>query len=241
MRKFVSLIMAITMLMVVVSQISCKENSAITEYKIQCQLDGNTLKGKEEITFYNQTETAFSSLKFNLYGNAFREGAKHKPVSELYMAKAYYNGESFGQMSVEKVYSNTGDLEFSICGEDENILEVKLLDEVFPNESVSVSIEYTLILAQVVARTGINKSTINLANFYPILCGISGNSFYECVYYSNGDPYFSDCANYQVTLTCDSQYVIASSGEIQKSSVKQDMQENTYQKSLSVSLKRQTG
>ena len=131
MRKFVSLIMAITMLMVVVSQISCRENSAITEYKIQCQLDGNTLKGKEEITFYNQTETAFSSLKFNLYGNAFREGAKHKPVSELYMAKAYYNGESFGQMSVEKVYSNTGDLEFNICGEDENILEVKLLDEVF--------------------------------------------------------------------------------------------------------------
>jgi aminopeptidase N len=61
---------------------------------------------------------------------------------------------------------------------------------------------------------GINDNTINLANFYPILCGYD-NGFYECVYYGSGDPFFSECADYVVTLTAPQQYALAGGGEKQ--------------------------
>ena len=102
--------------------------------------------------------------------------------------------------------------EFSVGGEDENVLSVKLNREVFPQESIKIDLEYSVNLANVIARTGINDKTINLANFYPILCVYDDGGFYECVYYSSGDPFYSDCADYKVSLTCDSDYVVAATG-----------------------------
>lgn len=113
-------------------------------------------------------------------------------------------------------------------GEDQNILEVNLNKEIFPEESVTIFIEYTITLANVIARTGIGKSAVNLANFYPVLCGISDGAFYECVYYANGDPYFSDCADYLYTFSCSEEYIVASSGEIVKSEVNSGVQTNVY-------------
>ena len=65
-----------------------------------------------------------------------------------------------------------------------------------------------------VARTGINDDTVNLANFYPVLCGVENGAFYECNYYANGDPFFSDTADYRVTFTRDKDLVVAASGEL---------------------------
>ena len=114
-------------------------------------------------------------------------------------------------------------------GIDQNILTVKLKDELFPNERVSVSIDFTLNLANVVARTGINDRTVNLANFYPVLCAFDNGGFYECVYYSTGDPFYSDCADYKVTLTADKEYVVASSGKVISSKENQNTATRTYQ------------
>ncbi len=186
-----------------------------SKYEIECALDGNTLTGKEVFTYFNNTDNSFLNLKFNLFGNAFRKDAKYSPISAQYLANAYPHGISYGETSITSVTQDGKALNFVICGEDMNILSVELLEEVFPDESVTLTIEFTLVLADVIARTGINDKTINLANFYPILCGIGDDGgFYECVYYSSGDPFYSDCADYNVTLTYDSEYVVASSGKL---------------------------
>ena len=200
---------------------SCDKKGDITTYEISCELENNILKGKERVEFYNNTDNAFSLLKFNLFANAFRKDANFSPISEQYKYKAYYSGESFGDISINSVVDEKGsDLSFNIAGKDKNILEVTLPKEVFPEESVVVVIDYTITLANVIARTGVNSKTINLANFYPILCGIDNGAFYECVYYANGDPYFSDVSNYLVNFTYDEKYVVASSGNVIKSESK---------------------
>ncbi len=187
---------------------------SISTYDINITLEENKVKGCEIVTFYNHTDNAFAELKFNLFANAFRKDAKFAPISQGYTQQAYYNGESYGKITIEKVYYQDKPLEFIVGGADQNVLTVKLLEEVFPNQRVTVKIDYTVELAEVIARTGVNQKTINLANFYPILCGIQDNAFYECVYYANGDPYFADCADYKVTITADKDYVIASSGKL---------------------------
>jgi aminopeptidase N len=60
----------------------------------------------------------------------------------------------------------------------------------------------------------VTKKTVNLANFFPILCGIKLDGFDETVYYSDGDPFYSECADYKVALTLPKEYVVATTGEI---------------------------
>ncbi len=209
---------------------SCTPNAETrTSYQIECTFnDDYTLTGRETVTFYNHTENTVAELKFNLFGNAFRDGAKFSPISAQYQATAYPNGVNYGGMQVTSV--SVGDVvtEVKIGGVDQNILIVPLPSEVFPNECASVTIEFTLKLANVIARTGYNDKTVNLANFYPVLCGIDENGFYECAYYSSGDPYFSDVADYIVTLTYNSEYVVASAGEVMTAENKENLSTVTY-------------
>lgn len=200
-----------------------------TSYHITCSLSGNELTGEEKVNFVNEGNNCLSQLKFNLHANAFRKGAKYSPIAEEYKSQSYPNGVSYGDMKIDSVLIGEKKANFSIGGEDENILIINLEEELFPNERVEVVIFYTLNLANVIARTGVNSKTINLANFYPILCALDQDGFYECVYYSCGDPYYSDVANYTVDFTCDSEYTVASSGNLKSSSSKGNKTQMVYE------------
>lgn len=213
MKKASVILVAILLAVCCVNFTGCKKADKLTEYVITCELSGNVLSGSEKVNFYNHTDTALDCLKFNLFGNAFRKDAKYSPIASQYINRAYPNGISYGEMSVKKVHCEGKELRFLVCGEDQNVLAVFLEREVFPDERVEITIDFTLVLANVVARTGYTDKVINLANFYPILCGYE-NGFYECLYYSTGDPFFSECANYTINFTCDADYIIASSGKL---------------------------
>ena len=229
--RVVSLLLCLLLCLSVVSLTGCKSKKQKTSsYEITATLSDNTLTGKQKVTFYNNSDNAFSQLKFNLYPNAYRENAKYSPVSLQYQTRAYYAGKDYGYITINGVWSEDGKaLDYSIDGEDQNILCVTLLDSVFPEESVSITIDFTTVIAKVVSRLGINKKTINLANFYPILCAISNDSFYECVYYSIGDPFFSDCSDYKVSITVDEEFIIASSGSLTGSTNKDGKTTYNYQ------------
>ncbi len=190
----------------------CGKDSDRSKYNITCSFDGNLLTATQDFSFYNQYENSFSSLKFNLFPNAYREGAKHSPVLAQHLSLSYPNGINYGNIEISSVTQEEKALEYKICGEDQNVLEVFLLEEVFPEEYTSITIDFKVIIPNVVSRLGINEKAINLANFYPILCGYD-NGFYECVYYGIGDPFYSECADYSVSITTDKDLVVAGGGE----------------------------
>ena len=98
MKKF-TLVLAIILLLCVCPFAGCKsEKVERTLYEIEVQLDGKTLRGKQSVTAYNDTETALSELKFNLFANAFRKDAKYSPVASQHTAQSYYNGVSYGDI-----------------------------------------------------------------------------------------------------------------------------------------------
>ncbi len=201
-----------------------------TSYEIACSLDGDTLTGSERVEFFNFTENSFTELKFNLFGNAFRKDASFKPIATQYLSRAYPHGVSYGDMEIKSVKVEGEGVKYEICGQDKNILAVPLSFELFPDESVVVEIDFTLNLANVVARTGVNDHTVNLGNFYPILCGIEDNAFYECAYYSSGDPFYSDVSDYKVSVELDNKFTLATSGKLV------DTKQNGDKKTLSYEL-----
>lgn len=230
MKKFAVVIFSLLLAICSLTFFSaCKEKERKTSYQIECTLsDDYVLSGREIVNFYNDTELTFKELKFNLFANSFRQGSKYSPIAPQYYHSAYPNGRNYGDMQILSVTEGEEWLEYSVSGEDENILKVNLKEEVCPNDTVSVCIEYSLSLASVIARTGYNEKTINLANFYPILCGIDNNGFYECLYYSKGDPYFSDCANYTVRFTRNNDYVVAFSGSLESEETLNNTITSTY-------------
>ena len=214
MKKFISVLLTVCAIAFCVTLTACnKDSDNKTSYDIFCiyEEETGTLKGTMNVDYYNDTDTEISDLKFNLYGNAFREGATYSPVSDTYKNRAYYAGESFGAMTVENVENCAG---WNIAGEDENILVVNLLTPIYPEDNVVLTVEYTLTLAKVNHRTGICADTINLGNFYPVICGRNTEGFVECNYYYCGDPFYSECANYSVTVDVPEKYTVASSGKL---------------------------
>ncbi len=193
---------------------ACKKTqNGHTRYEIIAEYspENRTLAGAVKVTFENPTNNELSVLKFQLYPNAYRKNALYSPVSTAYANSAYYNGESYGEMVISSV---NGAKNWEVMGDDENILYVFLERSLYPQEKVVLDIGFMTKLAEVNHRTGVTKKTVNLGNFFPILCGIKHDGFYETAYYSVGDPFYQDCADYKMTLTLPKEYSVAGTGKI---------------------------
>ncbi len=166
-----------------------------------------TLTAQMRAEIENPLPMSTDELKFQLWGNAFREGAKYAPVSDLFANSAYYNGKSYGKMSVSAV---EGAESFSVCGEDENILSVKLKKSVGAGKRVVLTFSFEVTLAEINHRLGVSECGVNLANFYPALCAVENGAFAEHVYSCSGDPFVSETADFDVTLTVPESYVFIS-------------------------------
>ena len=213
--------------------VSCKkaEQSAAIAYSLDLEYDekNRVLSGTETVIFENRTAAVFDFLKFNLYPNAFREDAAYRAVSAQNEERAFYAGKSYGGIEVTNVTVGNAKNEnnvlpdrktWEIEGEDCNILRVTLNEPLCENESVSVKISFAATLPLINHRFGVSETAVNLGNFFPILCGVTsvGNrnedgTFYENVYYSDGDPFVSDCADFFVAFTFPERFRAASSGE----------------------------
>ena len=215
MKKLISIFLTVIISLSAISLVGCDKKVKRSSYKIDCEFDESTmsLTADMDFTYYNNTDTTISQLKFNLFGNAYRKGAKLSPISMQYEAKAYPNGKSYGDMKINSVKVYDEDVEFMIGGVDQNVLIVPLENELYPEEYVTLSIDYNLSLANICHRLGYVDKVVNLGNFYPILCGYD-NGFYECAYYASGDPFYSEVADYQVDITLSNEYIVASSGVI---------------------------
>ncbi len=213
MKKVIAVFLSVVLLFSMLSLTACQKTEPLCQYDIIAEYapDSGVLTANMRFNYVNATENEVSILEFNLFPNAFREGATYEPVSSVYHAVAYYDGDSYGKMEINSVANCES---WEICGEDENILSVKLTESVFPDERVEIEIAFTVTLAKVNHRTGITEKVVNLGNFYPVLCVYEeGKGYYNCIYYSDGDPFYSVCADYTVALTLPAGYTAAASAK----------------------------
>jgi hypothetical protein len=198
-----------------VQSISQKLNT----YTIEAEWDEEKkeLNARQNLLYINNEELPLKELCFHIYANAYRQDAQIKPINNQSLAKAYPNGISYGGIDIKKTMIGGKDCEFKIEGEDMDILTITLEEEIYPDEKISVDIEYTVKLANVLHRLGYGKNAVNFGNWYPILCVYENGEYKKTPYYSNGDPFYSDCANYNVKITAPQSYKGAFTGKITQS------------------------
>ncbi len=233
----------ILMLLILVSSLfagcSCSNLKSVsknlTNYNLTLSFDDNTktLSGFQTVDYINSTETTLNEVWFHLYPNAFSLEAKTKPVGNLYKTKAYPNGEDYGGITVESVLVNNSKQEVVIKEPDNETLVVKLNESLYPDERVQIQITYSVLLPNCLHRFGYGENTYNFGNFYPVACVYENGSFKTDAYGSNGDPFYSNMANYNVSITYDNDFVLASTGK-QTSTKEEDLKKQTSIKANAV-------
>lgn len=206
-----------------------KQSKNLTNYNINLSFDDGTklLTGSQTVDYVNPYEVCLNKLEFHLYPNAFRGDAKVRPVNSNNFTKAYDNGFSEGKIDVSSVKVNDEDRSVNVSGEDNNMLVVDLNFDLYPDDRVKVQIDYIVTLPNCNHRFGYGVNTYNFGNFYPVVSIYQNGSFRQDLYGANGDPFYSDMANYYVNITYDSDFTLASSGV--QNSTNQNTTKNTTQ------------
>lgn len=182
----------------------------------------------QTLIYKNKTDYTFEELCFHLYPNAFREGSLISVVSLNSHTSAYSHGTSYGSIEIISVKNeNNTDFNYELSGYDENILQVNLGNKLFPEETIKIIFEFEVFLPNVNHRFGYGDNAINVANFYPIACVYENGEFMKKPYSSNGDPFYSDVANYDVTISYPAYLTLASTGKQDKTSLNDDYKTTT--------------
>ena len=208
-------------MLVIFTCVGCKKSDNIddlstnlSDYEISIDLDIETKKVDvyQKVNYVNNTGAILKTIKFHLYPQFFTEGATDKVVSSTKLNNAYPNGMSYADFNVSRVLTNGNEKAVVYDGEFDAILCVNLDNSLMPEDSVCIEINFCFTLPNCEHRFGYGENTINLANFYTIACVYENDSFNTNGYHANGDPFYSDMANYSVNITTDSQYVVTATG-----------------------------
>lgn len=193
-----------------------KVSENISNYKIdiQMQCDSKILQANQSVDYINNSDQVLDQVYFHLYPNAFKEqGCVQAPVSEYNFEKAYPNGFDAGYIDIKKVKIKSQDTNYEEKGDEKNILVVNLNFKLRPQESIQIDIQYDVKIPNIIHRFGYGDHTINVGNFYPIACVFENGEWKQEGYHYNGDPFYSDMANYEVNISYDKRYMLASTGE----------------------------
>lgn len=190
-------------------------NPDLTNYNIEIEFDATSKKAECSMVldYVNDTETVLSYLCFNLYPKYFMEGYTDKVVSNTKLNQAYPNGMSYADFNLNRVMVENRDVEIKYANQDQTILQVDLNKNLVPDTRIEVLVDFDFVLPNCCHRFGYGENTINLANFYPILCVYEDGGYKMNEYNSNGDPFYSEIANYDVKLIVDEEFVVAGTGE----------------------------
>lgn len=173
--------------------------------------DNNNIEVEQTVKYENNSETTLSDLKFHIYPTAFGENAINKPVSTLNENTAYPNGISYGTYDILEVKVADSIVTPIYEGADKDILTINDLS-IKKDKTINVYFKYKFALPNLHHRYGYGENTINIANFYPIAC-VYDNGWDTSSYHSNGDPFYSDVANYNVSITYPIGYIVAHTGK----------------------------
>lgn len=191
----------------------------INQYTIDAVLDteNKVLTAEQQVVYVNNEDVELSELYFHIYPNAF---GKQETAPFLFddFSGAYLRGFMPGYTEIETIEFSKGQsrntLEYSLQGEGETILRIKLPEPLKPVDSINLRFKYKVIIPPAGERFGYGDSNINMGNWYPVAAVYDDEGWNLDKYYSIGDPFYSDVSNYVISIKAPEEYIIAASGSL---------------------------
>ncbi|HHU43264.1 MAG: M1 family metallopeptidase [Bacillota bacterium] len=196
----------LVLLLATVGLYACKkpvDKDIPNTYIMNLELEEN-LEGSLKLIMTNTYKENLSELRFHLYPNSYSEGSPNKAYRDELL--------KYGEINITKVSIGKDAVDFSVS-QDKNFLIVPI--KPLPlNETLEVVIDFIVIIPQCNLRLGEYNNTINLGNFYPILAVFENDKWRDDVFHKVGDPFYSETANYIVTVKVPQKTELAATGDI---------------------------
>ncbi len=193
------------------------------EYVMEVEMDTkkHQFTGKQTLTYFNNSPDTLTQAFYHLYFNAFQPGSMMDVRSRTIPDPDRRVGDRIfalkpNEIGIQKVKSLTQDGKPVAFKEVGTILEVRLATPLLPNQKTVFQMEFEGQVPVQIRRSGRNNAEgidYSMAQWYPKLCEYDHQGWHPNPYI--GREFHGVWGDFDVKITIDSEYVVASTGYLQ--------------------------
>jgi len=188
-----------------------------THYEVTLEVDPerHAIKGTSTIIYCNRELIALDSLYLTLYPNAFDEEGEAPLIAPA--SVSYPEGFDPGYITVDVI-----DRTYEVV--DDTFLRIDLTDPLTPGESVNIELNFDIKVPHLTHRFGYHDGIIYAGNCLPLVCPYKEGGWVRHPYTARGDPFYSESAQWSVSITAPTGWTVASTG----TPIDEDVGESTF-------------
>jgi hypothetical protein len=184
------------------------------------------LRGREEISWRNETRDEVPDMWLHLYWNAFkneRSAMLEESREEGAMGRSAAEEGGWGCIDITRIALADGTdlrptLQFMIPdlpahAEDQTVARVSFPTPVKPGEEARLEVEFESRIPRAVARSGYYKDSYFIAQWFPKPGVYEEGRGWNCHQYHMNSEFFADFADFTVHITVPAAFVVGSSGK----------------------------
>ncbi len=198
----------------------------IANYTIDCSFSPTTklITATETLRWRNASDDTLSELLFHTYMNAFQN-----EKSTYWREAGEVPDELIGnwgycrikRLSLGSGEDLTGTIKFVQPDDknrhDQTVFALPLPQELLPDSSLSIIIEFETRLPPLMERTGFIDDFFMVAQWFPKIAVYEKYRHrWSCSQYHYNSEFFADFGVYDVTITLPEEYIVAASGLLQE-------------------------
>lgn len=189
---------------------------ANNQYTIQVELFPKlrSIKGNIEMKYSNTSNDTLQEVWIHLWPNAYRDHQTPwaKEMIQQKMLDFHYS-KTLGW--IDSLDFKAGDSKLTyILSEDQPDVAIVLLQKpLLPGESVKIETPFRVKLPQLMSRSGYEGSFFSVTQWYPKFA-VYENGDWQAMSYLEQGEFYSDFAQYDVSVTVPSSYKFAATGHL---------------------------
>lgn len=163
-----------------------------------------TIEAVQVLTYTNREGINLDRIYLHLYPNAFSKEGQPSIAGNTDGIDGQY-----GAIEIENASIDGVQVDFY---EGPTISSIEIPYDFEMSKTYTLELKYKVKVSDTSERFGYVNDIYNLGNWYPILAVYDDEGWNVDPYLSIGDPFYSDMANYDVSLTVPNGFVVAASG-----------------------------
>ncbi len=197
------------------------QQEARYQMDVQVDVQTNTMLGKQEIFYTNNSPDTLNKVYYHLYYNAFQPGSEmdmrsqniSDPDRRVGKRISLLKPNEIGYQRIKNLYADADSLDYTITG---TILEAKLKKPIKPGGKVKFSLNFESQIPLQIRRTGRNSPegiAYSMTQWYPKISEYDIDGWHATPYI--GREFHGVWGSFDVRIHIDKKYILAGTGILQ--------------------------